>query len=293
MAYNDLTFFTNEPERDLYSRFNIILQNNTQFFDILVGYFRTSGFFKLYPAMQDIYKIRVLVGLNVDDKTLEIINQSHKEAKDAFGQEIENEFNQSDDTHNVEQGVRAFIEWLRLGKIEMKIYPNAPIHAKVYIMRKDLEKNPEHFGSVITGSSNFSFAGLVNNLEFNVELKDSRDVKFALEKFEELWEKEYALFNKTSNHKFRNYKDVVQYVFRYWQLAKGDFYPVNGEKRGRNFSVHEHREELLNAVRNQAYPMICTNDDSKCNFDETKKELISVFDSILPNKSEFETQVNV
>ncbi|MCL2100077.1 MAG: hypothetical protein FWH24_06540 [Oscillospiraceae bacterium] len=28
MAYNDLTFFTNEPERDLYSRFNVILKNN-------------------------------------------------------------------------------------------------------------------------------------------------------------------------------------------------------------------------------------------------------------------------
>ena len=63
MIYNDLTFFTNEPERDLYSRFNTILKNNTQFFDILVGYFRTSGFFKLYPAMHGIDKIRVLVGL--------------------------------------------------------------------------------------------------------------------------------------------------------------------------------------------------------------------------------------
>jgi hypothetical protein len=66
LAYSDLTFFTNEPERDLYSRFNSILRNNTQFFDILVGYFRTSGFFKLYPAMQGIDKIRVLVGLNAD-----------------------------------------------------------------------------------------------------------------------------------------------------------------------------------------------------------------------------------
>ena len=28
----------------------------------------------------------------------------------------------------------------------------------------------------------------MNNLEFNVELKDSRDVQFALEKFEELWD---------------------------------------------------------------------------------------------------------
>ena len=189
MAYNDLTFFTNEPERDLYSRFNTILKNNTQFFDILVGYFRTSGFFKLYPAMQGIDKIRVLVGLNVDAKTFEIIHQSQRQAKDAYGAEVESEFSQSEDSLDVEEGARAFIEWLRFGKIEMKMYPDAPIHAKVYIMRKDIEKNPEHFGSVITGSSNFSLGGLVNNLEFNVELKDSRDVIFALEKFEKLWEK--------------------------------------------------------------------------------------------------------
>ena len=69
----------------------------------------------------------------------------------------------------------------------MRMYTEAPIHAKVYIMRKNLEKVPDTFGSVITGSSNFSDAGLKNNLEFNVELKDSRDVQFALEKFEELW----------------------------------------------------------------------------------------------------------
>jgi len=51
---NDLTFFTNEPERDLYVRFNTILNNNTQYFDMLVGYFRTSGFFKLFRAMKGV-----------------------------------------------------------------------------------------------------------------------------------------------------------------------------------------------------------------------------------------------
>ena len=56
-------------------------------------------------------------------------------------------------------------------------------------MRKDPAKVPDMFGSVITGSSNFSEAGLVNNLEFNVELKDTPDVKFALDRFEKLWEK--------------------------------------------------------------------------------------------------------
>ena len=79
MHHNDLTFFTNEPERDLYSRFSKILNSYTQFFDILVGYFRTSGFFNLYQSMQDIEKIRVLVGLNVDRRTIDIINQAEAE----------------------------------------------------------------------------------------------------------------------------------------------------------------------------------------------------------------------
>ena len=196
----DLTFFTNEPERNLYDRFSKILISNTQFFDVLVGYFQTSGFFMLYPAMEGIEKIRILVGLNVDWRTIEIIKQSkeddvtlanlsHKEAKDVFSKSLENEFNMSDDAYDIEQGVKVFIEWLKNGKIELRMYPEQPIHAKVYIMRKDPEKVPDQYGSVITGSSNFSMAGLKNNLEFNVELKDGRDVQFALDRFEELWKK--------------------------------------------------------------------------------------------------------
>ena len=197
--HNDLTFFTNEPERNLYDRFNKILQSNTKFYDILVGYFRTSGFYLMYPAMEDVEKVRILVGLNADKKTVQIIQKaeneqmsfemSHKEVKDEFSEDLVEEMQNSEDSFRVEEGVRTFIEWLKSGKLEIRIFPEAPVHAKVYIMRKDMEKVPDQFGSVITGSSNFSKAGLVNNLEFNVELKDSRDVEFALEKFESLWEK--------------------------------------------------------------------------------------------------------
>lgn len=195
--HGDLTFFTNEPERTLYDRFNKILKSNTQFYDMIVGYFRTSGFYLMYPAMKDVEKIRVLVGLNVDKRTVEIIQSaeegqmtlgmSHKEVKKEFSDDITNELNNSEDSFNVENGIKTFVEWLRSGKLEMRIYPNSPIHAKVYIMRKDMEKVPDQYGTVITGSSNFSQSGLMNNLEFNVELKDSRDVSFALQKFEELW----------------------------------------------------------------------------------------------------------
>jgi phosphatidylserine/phosphatidylglycerophosphate/cardiolipin synthase-like enzyme len=196
---NDFTFFTNEPDRDLYSRFSNILKSNTQFFDILVGYFRTSGFYKMYPAMESVDKIRILVGLNVDKYTVKIIDRANedidyegstiKEGHEDIEKSIEKEFQESMDSSNVEIGVRTFIDWLKSGKLEMKMYTEAPVHAKVYIMRKDQEKVPDTYGSVITGSSNFSAAGLQNNLEFNVELKDSRDVVFALEHFEKLWDK--------------------------------------------------------------------------------------------------------
>ena len=199
MVQNDLKFFTNEPERDLYSRFAAILKSNTQFFDVLVGYFRTSGFFKLYPALEDVEKIRILVGLHVERFTVHIIDRAteeikfssvaSKEGREIFEEEVEKEFEEASTTSEVEKGVRVFIDWLKSGKLEMRMYTEAPIHAKVYIMRKDPVKVPDMFGSVITGSSNFSEAGLINNLEFNVELKDSADVQFALDKFEELWDK--------------------------------------------------------------------------------------------------------
>lgn len=197
MKTTDLKFFTNEPERDLYSRFSTILKSNTQFFDVLVGYFRSSGFFRMYPAMESVEKIRILVGLNVDHFTVKIIDRvkeevkytsfTRSESKEQFKDDIENEFEKATIASEVEKGVRIFIDWLKSGKLEMRLYTKAPIHAKVYIMRKDPNKILDTFGSVITGSSNFSEAGLLNNLEFNVELKDAPDVQFALDKFEELW----------------------------------------------------------------------------------------------------------
>ena len=199
MVQNDLKFFTNEPNRDLYGRFATILRSNTQFFDVLVGYFRSSGFFKLYESLESVEKIRILVGLNVDRYTVKILDKansdctyasiSQKDGEQILGEEVAKEFENVESNVEIEKGVRVFIEWLKRGKLEMRMYTEAPIHAKVYIMRKDPAKVPDMYGSVITGSSNFSEAGLVNNLEFNVELKDSADVMFALSRFEELWAK--------------------------------------------------------------------------------------------------------
>mgnify|MGYP003378579426 CR=1 FL=1 len=67
----DLTFFTNEADATLLDRFKATLAD-VQFFDVLVGYFRTSGFHLLSDALEGIDEIRILMGLGVDRQTLEI-----------------------------------------------------------------------------------------------------------------------------------------------------------------------------------------------------------------------------
>lgn len=192
--HNDLTFFTNEPGATLLDRFKRTLKH-VQYFDVLVGYFRTSGFYRLYDSFEDIEKIRILVGLNVDQKTYEIIEayrnrgeiyfESHKNTKEYFTRNVVDELDNSEDSYDTEIGIKKFIELLAANKLEIKAYPGANLHAKVYISR--FNDQQIDYGRVITGSSNFSESGLIDNYEFNVELKNSGDVKYALEKFEALW----------------------------------------------------------------------------------------------------------
>ena len=82
MYSNDLTFFTNEPERNLYDRFNKILNKNTQFFDVLVGYFRASGFHLIQVALNNVEKIRILIGINTDKKVLELYEEAQGQIKE-------------------------------------------------------------------------------------------------------------------------------------------------------------------------------------------------------------------
>lgn len=192
---HDLTFFTNEPNATLLDRFNATLKD-VQYFDVLVGYFRTSGFHLLYEALANIEKIRILVGLSVDRKAYEIIEAASgqlelpftatKVIKQQFAGDLVAEMEVSSDNYVTELSVRKFIELIQQGKLEIKAHPSQKIHAKVYISR--FHADDRDFGRVITGSSNFSYPGLVGQYEFNVELKNRSDVEYALDKFNLLWE---------------------------------------------------------------------------------------------------------
>lgn len=198
---SDLTFFTNTEPQTLADRFRSIFKE-VKYFDILVGYFRSSGFSRLYKEMEQIEKIRILVGLNVDNKTVNVLTavkqseidfESHSKTKEKARSLLRYELENSDDSAEVEIGVREFIRFIKSGKLELRAHPSHNIHAKVYISRFD--ESFMDYGRVITGSSNFSEGGLVSQYEFNVELKNKTDVLYAEKRFNELWEEGVDISN--------------------------------------------------------------------------------------------------
>jgi hypothetical protein len=80
-------------------------------------------------------------------------------------------------------------------------------------------------GRVITGSSNFSQSGLLDNLEFNVELKNRSDYDFAIAKFNELWERSVevsriyvdTIKKKSPYAEFTPYELYLKFLYEYFK----------------------------------------------------------------------------
>lgn len=105
----------------------------------------------------------------------------------------------------------------------------------------------------------------------------------------EVWEKQPKELHETSLHRFRNhYYDVNQWLFRYWQLASGQFTPRK-ENIGRNLKYGLDDDIMYKCIREKKYKIVCLNDDERSfDFDSSVSKTHAAFDSILPEKSSFE-----
>lgn len=104
---------------------------------------------------------------------------------------------------------------------------------------------------------------------------------------ETVWKEEPEIMHETSTHKFRDNHDVNQYIFRFWQLASGRFYPYT--LHGRYFKISDDNTRIINYIRNRAGRMICINDDEfEGEFEVKKEEINRELDKLYPNKSTYE-----
>ncbi len=65
----DLTFITNEKDKNLLARFKVLIKD-TKFFDALVGYFYTSGFHALYKSLEKTEIIDQILSITKNDDYL-------------------------------------------------------------------------------------------------------------------------------------------------------------------------------------------------------------------------------
>jgi superfamily II DNA/RNA helicase len=190
-------FFTNKGENTLFGKFRGIAQGMSNFHSlhVVAGFFRSSGYFKLRSELENVGKIQILVGINIDNifrrhNRAMLMLGKEEEAKIIYGQGFIADVRAACYSLEVERGILQLCEDLRTGKVEMKIHAAKNLHAKFYLCLPE-NHSPHSDGWVIMGSSNISESGLgltePPRYELNVAMKDFDDVAFCKREFDELW----------------------------------------------------------------------------------------------------------
>jgi len=199
-------FFTNKDENNsLEKRLNSILEDDyIEYSEFMIGYFRMSGFNKIVDTLSHMKKLKILVGIDIDDAIFKAYN-NYKKVKLEFANEQVSIINSEDVNRNY---IDILSTKLLSSQIEMRIFNRNNLHAKMYILRtkeKQRQDSINYMGSVITGSSNLTHSGLSSegNREINVELNQGEDIVEAVDIFNDIWENESREFTQ---------KDVVEYM---------------------------------------------------------------------------------
>lgn len=124
------------------------------------------------------------------------------------------------------------------------------------------------------------FSGFVNHHLATSYLKQT---------FLDFWKKDYKTLDMTSTSKFRSPFDVSQSIFRYAQLASGQFHPVARSSRGEVFPLWLDPFMIRDAILSEKNKMLCLNDTPR-NIDRESVEntILNAYEQKLPRRSAFE-----
>lgn len=107
--------------------------------------------------------------------------------------------------------------------------------------------------------------------------------------FKEVWDKYGYILENTCENKFRNNSDVNQYLIRYWQLAKGNFVPINITSDSIYYQISDSNiEEIEKSIKTQKKKILILNDNNVSSFIDLRERIKGAFENILPEKSSFE-----
>ena len=196
-------FFNNDSGNTLFEKLKGIAGNMANFdrFLAVVGFFRSSGYFKLRKELNDVEEIKILVGINIDDifrrhNKAMLMLENEEKAKMVYDEEFRQDIVNARYAPEVEEGILQMCQDLVDGRLQMKIHATKNLHAKFYLCLPN-NHNENTDGWVIMGSSNISDSGLGTTqsprYELNVAMKDFDDVDYCHTEFKKLWEEAVPL----------------------------------------------------------------------------------------------------
>ena len=147
--------------------------------DIATGYFEIGSLLALRDAWQKVDKIRILMGDEVSKRT----KKSFEEGLRGIAGRLDGSLEAEKEKNDFLSGVPAIAEAIRSGKITCRVYRKEKFHAKAYITHARLEVVG---ASALVGSSNFTYPGLTENVELNVQIT-GRPVSALQAWYEQYW----------------------------------------------------------------------------------------------------------
>lgn len=162
---------------------------------------------------------------------------------------------------------------------------------KYFCMKEVIKKNPFKWINPLYGKELLRTLALLPCPRFPGMWQHHLPSSFCRQTFETLWELEEAELDDTCMRKFRYVLDYNQWLFREWQIAKGEFVPRN-TRIGASMQLDSANDcsKICDYIKKKKGKMICINDSSMTDeeFEKYKHDIISAFETILPDKSDFE-----
>lgn len=156
--------------------------------DIATGYLEVGGLLSIDSHWQKLDKIRIILGNEMTKRTKDVIDEVVR----AMLSKVKDSMDEEQDKNDFLKGVPAILDAMLSGKIECRVFDKNKFHAKAYITYFRDEYRNQFIqamnipaGYALVGSSNFTKAGLTQNIELNVQVKD--DVEQLQDWFESHW----------------------------------------------------------------------------------------------------------
>lgn len=113
-------------------------------------------------------------------------------------------------------------------------------------------------------------------------------ISFLKSTFEEVWEKFGDELAISTKNRVRDVTDLSIWLFRYYQLLKGEFVPKS-TRSYKYFDNAKGAKKICKAIKKKKYKMFCINDSNiDVDFDKFTQEIINAYEIALPQKSSFE-----